>query len=179
MVKVVHVSFHCESSTQSSHSSLVHLLCDTSTSLIGCFFWCIRHIDSCLLRFKHILQQKAQCAFCLQFHFYKDRVIFRNCYSKYKKSCWLSVFSIVRRTSTKRPEAWPASTYRYLRGFRSIRGYWQEQFRPIRAYWPKPSQISVGAGWPCLLVLAFCAGKLLTETRVPVNYSNLFNMRTQ
>ena len=42
--------------------------------------------------------------------------------------------------------------------YRSIISYWPEQFRSIIPYWPEPSQMSVGAGWPCLWVLAFCVG---------------------
>ena len=41
---------------------------------------------------------------------------------------------------------------------RSISSYWPELFRSISSYWPEPSQMFVGAGCPCLWVMAFCAG---------------------
>ena len=105
---------------------------------------------------------------------YPKNFIFSKLYQNKRKICFIPSLacshpSLINQTCEPAPLSSESLVYDFLKNlyFNKVevidqnsagQYYWPAQCRSIIPYWPEPSQMSVGAVWPCLWVLAFCAG---------------------
>ena len=131
------------------HSTLLVIICSPSPNL---------HILQSYIFVLILTLQYLVWQYCLTL---LDIIITHTCWNtiKVRNKETIEIFKTVpdRSIISYWPEQFRSRISYWPEQFWSIISYWPKLFWSIIPYWPGPSHMSIGAGWPCLWVLAFCA----------------------